>query len=52
MLWLIASVLLLGWIVLLAFEVTAAAVHVLLVAAVAVYLWSVVRGRPRTRTPA
>ncbi|HEX9306745.1 MAG TPA: DUF5670 family protein [Anaeromyxobacter sp.] len=45
MLWLLASILLLAWIVLLAFKVTAAAIHVLLVAALALYIISALRGR-------
>jgi hypothetical protein len=51
MLWLLASVALLAWIVLLAFKVTAAAIHVLLVAALAMYVIGAVRGR-RARTAA
>jgi hypothetical protein len=50
MLWLLASVLLLLWIVLLAFKVTAAAIHVLLAAALALYIFSAVRAR-RTTVP-
>jgi len=49
MLWVLASVLLLLWIVLLAFKVTAATIHVLLVAALALYVLGALRGR-RTRT--
>jgi hypothetical protein len=45
MLWLLASLALLAWIVLLAFKVTAAAIHVLLVAALAMYVIGAVRGR-------
>jgi hypothetical protein len=45
MLWLLASAALLAWIVLLAFKVTAAAIHVLLVAALAMYVIGAVRGR-------
>jgi hypothetical protein len=48
MLWLLASVLLLAWILALAFKVTFAAIHVLLVAALALYVLGLVRGR-RTR---
>jgi hypothetical protein len=52
MLWLLASILLLAWIVLLAFKVTAAAIHVLLVVALALYILGAVRDRRRTRTVA
>jgi hypothetical protein len=45
MLWLLASIMLLAWIVLLAFKITAGAIHVLLVAAIALYIFSAVRGR-------
>ena len=45
MLWLLASIMLLAWIVLLAFKITAAAIHVLLVAALALYIVSALRGR-------
>jgi hypothetical protein len=45
MLWLLASVALLAWIVLLAFKVTAGAIHVLLLAALALYVLGAVRGR-------
>jgi hypothetical protein len=45
MLWLLASILLLAWIVLLAFKITAGAIHVLLVAALALYVISAIRGR-------
>jgi hypothetical protein len=45
MLWLLASILLLAWIVLLAFHITAGAVHVLIVAALALYVISAIRGR-------
>jgi hypothetical protein len=48
-LWLLASVLLLAWIVSLAFHVTVGAIHLLVVAALALYLFSFVRGR-RART--
>jgi hypothetical protein len=50
MLWLLASVALLAWIVLLAFKVTASVIHVLLVAALALYVLGAVRGR-RARAP-
>jgi hypothetical protein len=49
MLWLLASMLLLAWIVLLALKVTAATIHVLLVAALALYVVGLIRGR-RART--
>lgn len=45
MLWLLASIMLLAWIVLLAFKITAGAIHVLLVAALALYIFGAVRGR-------
>jgi hypothetical protein len=45
MLWLLASIMLLAWIVLLAFKITAGAIHVLLIAAIALYIFSAVRGR-------
>lgn len=48
MLWLLASVLLLAWIVALAFKVTVGAIHLLVIAALALYLWSFLRGRTRT----
>jgi hypothetical protein len=51
MLWLLASILLIAWIVLLAFKVTAAAVHVLLVAALALYVYGAVKGRRATTVP-
>ena len=50
MLWLLASVLLLAWIVALAFKVTVGAIHLLVIAAIALYVWGFVRGR--TRAPA
>lgn len=49
MLWLIASLLLLVWLVTAAFDVTAGLVHVVLVAALAVYLVALLRGH-RGRT--
>jgi hypothetical protein len=49
MLWLLASLLLLAWILGLAFKVTFAAIHVLLFAALALYVIGLVRGR-RART--
>jgi hypothetical protein len=45
MLWLLASILLLAWIVLLAFKITAGAIHILLVAALTLYVISAIRGR-------
>jgi hypothetical protein len=52
MLWLLATILLLVWIVALAFKVTAGFIHVLLIAALAVFLWSFLRGRrQRTTVP-
>jgi hypothetical protein len=50
MLWLLASLLLLAWIVALAFKVTVGAIHLLVVAAIVLYVWGFVRGR--TRAPA
>jgi hypothetical protein len=51
MLWLLASILLLAWIVLLAFKVTAGAIHILLVAALALYVYSAIRGRHAGTVP-
>ncbi len=51
MIWLLASILLLAWIVALAFKVTVGAVHLLLVAAIALYVWSAVRGRRAGAAP-
>ncbi len=48
MLWLLASLLLLAWIVALAFKVTVGAIHLLVIAAIALYIWGFVRGRTRT----
>lgn len=50
MLWILASIVLVVWLVMLAFKITAGAVHLLLVLAVALYLWSFLRGRTRTAT--
>jgi Family of unknown function (DUF5670) len=50
MLWLLASLLLLAWIVALAFKVTVGAIHLLVIAAIALYVYGFVRGR--TRAPA
>ncbi len=51
MLWLLASILLLAWIVALAFKVTVGAIHLLLVAAIALYVWSASRGRRAGAVP-
>jgi hypothetical protein len=45
MLWLLASILLLAWIVMLAFKITTGVIHVLLIAALALYIFSAIRGR-------
>ncbi len=45
MLWLLASILLVAWVVLLALKITAGAIHVLLLAAIALYIIGLVRGR-------
>jgi hypothetical protein len=51
MLWLLASVLLLAWILALAFKITAAGIHLLLVAAIVLFVMGFVRGRGQgTRT--
>jgi hypothetical protein len=47
MLWLLASILLVAWIVSLAFKVTVGAIHLLLVAALVLYVFGFVRGRGR-----
>ena len=47
MLWLLASILLLIWIVGLAFKVTVGAIHLLLVAALVLYAVGFFRGRTR-----
>ncbi len=51
MLWLLASILLLAWIVALAFKVTVGAIHLLLVVAIALYVWSAMRGRREGAVP-
>ncbi|HEY6006250.1 MAG TPA: DUF5670 family protein [Anaeromyxobacter sp.] len=48
MLWILASILLVAWIVALAFKVTVAAIHLLVLAALALYVWAFLRGRART----
>jgi hypothetical protein len=48
MLWILASILLLAWIVSLAFEVTVGAIHLLVVAALVLYVVGFLRGRTRT----
>lgn len=50
MLWLLGSILLVAWIVALAFKVTVGAIHLLVIAALALYVWGFLRGR--TRAPA
>jgi hypothetical protein len=45
MLWLIASILLIAWIVSLALKVTTGIIHILLVAAIILYIFGFVRGR-------
>lgn len=47
MLWLLASILLLAWFVSLAFKVTVGAIHLLLVAALVLYVFGFFRGRRR-----
>ncbi len=51
MLWLLASILLLAWIVALAFKVTVGAIHLLLIAAIALYVWSAIRDRRAGAVP-
>jgi hypothetical protein len=48
MLWILASILLLAWIVALAFKVTVGAIHILVVAALVLYVVGFLRGRTRT----
>lgn len=48
MLWILASILLLAWIVSLAFKVTFGAIHLLVVAALVLYVVGFLRGRTRT----
>jgi hypothetical protein len=45
MVWLVASFLLLIWLASLAFKVTAGAIHLLLLAAVAMFIWGFLKGR-------
>jgi uncharacterized protein DUF5670 len=47
MLWLLASILLVAWILALAFKVTVGAIHLLVIAALALYVWGFLRGRSR-----
>ncbi len=50
MLWILASILLLAWIVALAFKVTVGAIHLLVVAAIVLYIVGFLRGRTRSST--
>jgi hypothetical protein len=50
MLWILASILLLAWIVALAFKVTVGAIHLLVVAALVLYVVGFLRGRTRSST--
>jgi Flp pilus assembly protein TadB len=50
MLWILASFLLLVWIVALALKVTIGAIHLLLIAALAIYVWGFIRTRTRGGT--
>ena len=50
MLWILASILLLAWIVALAFKVTVGAIHLLVVAALVLYVVGFLRGRTRSTT--
>jgi Family of unknown function (DUF5670) len=50
MLWILASILLVAWIVSLALKVTTGIIHVLLVAAIILYVFGFVRGRRGTAT--
>ncbi len=50
MLWILASILLLAWIVALAFKVTVGAIHLLVIAALILYVVGFLRGRTRTTT--
>ena len=50
MLWILASILLVAWIVSLALKVTTGIIHLLLVAAVILYIFGFVRGRRGTAT--
>jgi hypothetical protein len=51
MLWLLASILLLAWIVLLMFKITAGAIHILLFAALALYVYGAIRSRRAGAVP-
>ncbi len=48
MLWILASILLLAWIIALAFKVTVGAIHLLVIAAIVLYVVGFLRGRTRT----
>ncbi len=48
MLWILASILLLAWIVALAFKVTVGAIHLLVIAALVLYIVGFFRGRTRS----
>jgi hypothetical protein len=48
MLWIIASILLVAWIVSLALKVTTGVIHLLVVAAIILYIFGFIRGRGRT----
>ncbi len=50
MLWILASILLLAWIVALAFKVTVGAIHLLVIAAIILYIVGFLRGRTRSST--
>ncbi len=50
MLWILASVLLLAWIIALAFKVTVGAIHLLVIAAIVLYIVGFLRGRTRSST--
>jgi hypothetical protein len=50
MLWILASILLLAWIVALAFKVTVGAIHLLVIAALVLYVVGFLRGRTRSST--
>ncbi len=50
MLWILASILLLAWIVALAFKVTVGAIHLLVIAAIVLYIVGFLRGRTRSST--
>ncbi len=50
MLWILASILLLAWIIALAFKVTVGAIHLLVIAAIILYIVGFLRGRTRSST--